>query len=265
MTMTNPSATPQRPTQHLPQDPPPIQAGEPATTPLLDHEHPTLQRLCRTRQWRQLPEFARIGAIYDFVRNEIAFGYNRADDLPASEVLADGIGQCNTKATLFMALLRASGIQCRLHGFTIDKRLQRGAITGLAYLLAPRSILHSWVEVWHDGQWVDLEGFILDEPYLAGLRRRFPTARAFCGYGVATPNLAQPAVHWEGRATYIQKEGINADLGLFDTPDDFYQRFGANLSGLKRFLFAHLFRHQMNRNVARLRGVAAGAPARHPL
>jgi transglutaminase-like putative cysteine protease len=64
--------------------------------------------LCRTRQWRQLPEFDRIGAIHDFVRNEFALGHNRVDDLPACEVLADGIGQCNTKATLFMALLRCA-------------------------------------------------------------------------------------------------------------------------------------------------------------
>jgi transglutaminase-like putative cysteine protease len=60
-----------------------------------------------TRQgWQALPEKQRIGAIYTFVRDEIAFGYNLADDLPASEVLADGIGQCNTKVTLFMALPR---------------------------------------------------------------------------------------------------------------------------------------------------------------
>ena len=73
--------------------------------PLLDHTHPRIQALAAQRGWRMLPERKRIGAIYDFVRDEIAFGYNLADDLPASRVLADGIGQCNTKGTLFMALL----------------------------------------------------------------------------------------------------------------------------------------------------------------
>lgn len=79
------------------------------------------------------------------MRDEIAFGYNTQDDLPASRVLADGIGQCNTKGTLLMALLRAMDVPCRFHGFTIDKALQKGAITGLAYWLAPRNIIHSWV------------------------------------------------------------------------------------------------------------------------
>ena len=227
-------------------------AGLAATT-LLDFQHPALQQLRRIRQWDHLPTPERIGAVYDFVRNDIRFGYNQSDDLPASRVLADGYGQCNTKATLLMALLRASGIACRLHGFTIDKQLQLGAITGLAYWLAPRLILHSWVEVWFNEQWINLEAFILDQAYLSALQRRFPGRRAFCGYGVATPDLSDPPVHWQGQSTYIQKEGINADLGVFATPDDFYRQFGGNLSGVKRWLFAHLVRHQMNHNVARVR------------
>lgn len=55
----------------------------------------------------------------------------------------DGIGQCNTKSTLLMPLLRAVGSPCRSQGFTIDKRLQKGAITGLAYWLPPQRIDHA--------------------------------------------------------------------------------------------------------------------------
>ncbi len=116
-------------------------------TALLDHEHPTIAALVRTRGWSVLPESERIGAIYAFVRDEITFGYNEADTLPASRVLADGYGQCNTKTTLLMALLRAAGIPCRFHGATIHKRLQRGVINGLFYAMAPASIVHSWAEV----------------------------------------------------------------------------------------------------------------------
>ena len=190
------------------------------------------------------------------MRNDIRCGYNAADYLPASQVLADGIGQCNTKSTLLMALLRAAGVPCRFHGFTIDKALQKGAITGLAYALAPRSIIHSWVEVWHGGQWVHLEGFILDQPYLAALQRRFARHTGpFCGYGAATPDLHHPGVDWVGRDTYIQRDGINQDFGVFDSPDDFYARHGVNLSGGKAWLYQNLVRHWMNRNVADIRSV----------
>lgn len=224
-------------------------------TPLLDFEHATIATLLRQRGWLELPLQQRIGAAHDFVRDEIAFGYNRSDDLPASAVLGDGYGQCNTKSTLLMALLRGLGIACRFHGFTIDKALQRGAITGLAYGLAPASIIHSWVEVWTGERWVKLEGFILDRPYLSALQQRFAGHRgAFCGYGAATPDLQCPPVEWRGGDTFIQKDGINHDFGLFDSPDAFYARHGVNLSGPKRWLYQRLIRHQMNGNVARIRG-----------
>ena len=222
-------------------------------TGLLDFQHPAIEALVSGRGWRQLPPHDRVGAVYDFVRNEIAFGYNEGDELAASRVLADGIGQCNTKSTLLMALLRAVGIPCRFHGFTIDKALQKGAITGLAYRLAPRRIIHSWVEVWVDERWVALEGFILDARYLASLQRRFPHARRFCGFGAATPDLSAPQVEWRGEDTFIQKEGIVDDFGVFDDPDAFYRKHGSNLGGLKRWLFEHVVRKRMNDNVERLR------------
>lgn len=231
-----------------------------AATPLLDFAEPRIRSLIEGRGWLALSEHERIGAAYDFVRDEIAFGYNASDDLPASQVLADGIGQCNTKSTLFMALLRGLGIACRFHGFTIDKGLQKGAISGLAYALAPRSILHSWVEVWYAGRWVELEGFILDRAYLGALQRRFAGVDGpFCGFGVATADLHDPPIDWQGSDTYIQKDGINADLGIHDDPDSFYRRHGVNLSGLRRWLFQHLIRHGMNRTVARLRGARSAA------
>jgi hypothetical protein len=234
-----------------------------ASTPLLDYHHPALRALTEQRGWKKLDEYQRIGAIYDFVRNDIQFGYNEDDTLTASRVLADGIGQCNTKATLFMALLRGAGIACRFHGFTIDKSLQKGAITGLAYALAPRNIIHSWVEVQFQDRWINMEGFILDAGYLGSLQRRFPEATSFCGYGAATPNLQAPAVPWRGTDTYIQKEGINGDLGVFSDPDAFYAIHCGNLRGVKRWLYRNIIRHAMNRNVERIRS-ARPADATNP-
>ena len=223
-------------------------------TALLDYRHRRIQSLLAARGWAGLAPYDRIGAVYTFVRDEVAFGYNAADDLPASQVLADGIGQCNTKGTLLMALLRAVDVPCRFHGFTIAKPLQHGAITGVAYWLAPPSIIHSWVEVWWNGRWVNLEGFILDQPYLQALQRRFAHhSGPFCGFGAATPDLQRPGVDWCGTDTYIQKDGINHDYGVFDTPDDFYAAHGTNLSGFKRWLYRHVVRHGMNRNVAAIR------------
>lgn len=92
-----------------------------AETPILNFQSPAIQNLIRARNWQDLSSLDKIGAAYAFVQNEINFGYNRADNIPASKVLEDGYGQCNTKGTLLMALLRGLNIPCRLHGFTIKK------------------------------------------------------------------------------------------------------------------------------------------------
>ncbi len=228
-------------------------------TRLLDRSHPRISGLIEARGWRELDLHRAVGSAYDFVRDEIRFGYNASDELPASAVLADGYGQCNTKGTLLMALLRGIGVPCRFHAFTIDKALQRGAIHGLAYALSPREIIHSWVEVAYEGRWVSLEGFILDRDYLSGVRRLFPEAEgAFCGYAIGTEDLLNPPIEWNGTDTYIQHTAIRKDYGVFDCPDDFYAEHGSNLHGLRRFLYAHLLRHRINARVERIRGVSSG-------
>jgi hypothetical protein len=223
-------------------------------TRMLDYSHPSIVQLVNDRQWKSLSRYDQIGAAYAYVQNEIAFGYNTSDDLPASEVLRDGYGQCNTKGVLLMALLRSLGVRCRFHGFTIDKKLQKGAISGLAYLLAPTSIIHSWVEVFYGDKWINLEGFILDHHYLASLQKSFPEiSGAFCGYGVATNAFKSPPIQWQGQDTYIQKEGINQDYGVFESPDAFYAAHGTNLSGVKRVAYEHIVRKWMNAQVSRIR------------
>lgn len=221
-------------------------------TPLLDFQAVPVQKLISERGWSTLSQDDKIGAAYDFVRNEILFGYNSDDALPASKVLADGYGQCNTKGTLFMALLRALGVPCRFHGFTIDKRLQRGVVPELVYPLAPANIIHSWVEVYHDGQWLELEGFILDAPVLASLQNAFPKRQSFCAYGAGTDSLQRPSVEWNGVSTYIQKTGINHDFGIFDDPDTFYANHH-QLGGAKGIIYRLIVRHWMNHRVRKLR------------
>ena len=228
---------------------------DPLLTPtnLLNFKDIGLSELIKSRGWLDMSEFDRIGAIYDFVRNEIAFGYNRSDDIRASEVLSDGFGQCNTKGTLLMALLRGVGIRCRLHGFTIHKGLQRGVVPELMYPIAPQEILHSWVEIEFNGRWINLEGFILDEAFLSVLQTSFAKTSSLCGYGAGTDCLKTPPVTWQGQDTYIQKTGIVQDFGVFNDPDAFYASHRQDFGLLQRFLYQIVVRHWMNLRVQALR------------
>ena len=223
-------------------------------TKILDYSNASIQKLLEQRGWENLDTVAKVQAIYNFVRDEIKFGYNVSDYISASQVLNDGYGQCNTKATLLMALLRATDVPNRIHGFTIDKALQKGAITGIWYRLSPKNILHSWVEVWVNEQWYFLEGVILDKPYLTKLQEQNSDCKTtFCGFGVYTDNFENPPIEWNLNNTFIQDKGINQDFGVFDTPDAFYAKQQQELNAFKKFIFQHIVRHIMNNNVERIR------------
>ncbi|RKF20096.1 transglutaminase family protein [Alginatibacterium sediminis] len=222
-------------------------------TPLIDYQEQSIEQLIEMRQWRTLSSDAAIKQVYDYVRDEIKFGYNRDDAISASEVLGDGYGQCNTKGTLLMALLRALGIACRFHGFTIYNALQRGAIPNYLMPFAPKRILHSWVEVLIRDVWINLEGFIVDQVFLSQVQAGYSNCKSFSGYAIAVPDLQNPNNKFMGQSTYIQADGIADDLGLFNAPDDFFAKHGSNMHGLKKFAYQYVLRKLINRNLNKIR------------
>ncbi len=223
-------------------------------TKILDYTSGNIQKLIEDKNWLEMDTVARVKSIYNYVRDDIRFGYNISDDIPASKILADGYGQCNTKSTLLMALLRAVQIPNRIHGFTIDKALQKGAITGIWYKLSPQNLLHTWVEVKVSNVWYFLEGVILDKGYLTALQEQNSDCKTtFCGYGVYTDNFENPEIEWNLNNTFIQEKGISQDFGVFDTPDDFYAKHQQKLNVIKTFLFRNFARKNMNKNVNRIR------------
>lgn len=223
-------------------------------TKMLDFSNKNIQQLITDKGWSLLTDFEKIKSVYGYVRDEIKFGYNTDDSIPASKVLSDGYGQCNTKGTLFMAFLRAVNVPCRVHGFTIDKKLQKGAMTGIIYKFAPNNVFHSWVEVYLDGIWYELEAFILDKEYLYKLQIINSTCKgAFCGYGVAVKDFKHPIIDFDRNNTYIQSEGINQDFGIYNSPDELLQEHHQEMSKIKAFMYRNIGRHLMNRNVRKIR------------
>lgn len=127
-------------------------------------------------------------------------------------------------------------------------------MTGLVYRSAPRDIFHSWVEVYFENNWFELEAFILDMAYLRKLQSKFSHCQgAFCGYGVAVADFQHPIVDFERNNTYIQCEGITQDFGIYDCPDDLLREHHQQMSAFKAFLYRHLGRHLMNHNVKIIR------------
>ncbi len=161
------------------------------STKMLNYDAREIVELIAAQKWASLNDtYDKIGAIYDYVQNAVPLGYNKYDSLTASQVLADGFGQCNTKATLITSLLRAVDVPCRLHGSKVTKEFQRGLMPKLMAKLAPPLILHTWAEVLYDDEWLSLEGVITDKIYLSGLRALFPEQRGrFFDYAVAVDDF----------------------------------------------------------------------------
>lgn len=226
-------------------------------TKLLDFSDITIRRLVETRGWRRMPFTEKVKAIHAFVKDEILFGYNTDDNLPASQVLAQGYGQCNTKATLFMALLRSCNVPCQIHGFAIDKSVQRGVMTPFVYKQAPAEILHSWVEIFAEDETTVycLEGYILDRQYFSALRQKFQPDPdgSFVGYGVATDNFRNPPVVFDNCNTFIQSKAIVKDFGVYLSPDALFAAHKQKVGAIKRMAFRKIGRPSMNNAVSRIR------------
>jgi len=45
-------------------------------TSLLDYNHPFIKNLIQEKEWHKLSDIGKVKQIYNFVRDEIQFGYN---------------------------------------------------------------------------------------------------------------------------------------------------------------------------------------------
>ena len=128
-------------------------------------------------------------------------------------------------------------------------------MTGFVYKNAPKNIFHSWVEVFFEDRWYELEAFIIDKVYLENLQKKYSECTgAFCEYGVGVKDFRHPVIDFDRNNTYIQSEGINQDFGVYDSPDALLKEHHQELSGLKKLAYRHYGRHMMNRNVRKIRG-----------
>lgn len=223
-------------------------------TAMLNYHSQDIVDLINSEKWNELNYYDKIGTIYDFVQNKNLLGYNKYDNLTATRVLNDGIGQCNTKATLLMALLRAVDIPCRLHGTKVTKVFQRSLMPKIMAKLAPPLIVHTWVEVFYNGEWLSLEGVITDKEYIAGLQKLYPEHKGkFFDYAVAVEDFNNLQIDWNGADTTVQQQAVVEDLGIFESPDEFYCKYSQEYHGIKKFLYENIGRKIMTKKVAKIR------------
>lgn len=155
----------------------------------------------------------------------------------ASEVLSSRRGYCNTKSTLFIALLRAQGIPARQRFVDIDSSILRGVIsTGTAH------VDHSYTEVWLDGRWVRTDSYIVDRKAFVAAQARLQAEQATMGYGVHKLGTTD----WDGASdafaqfVWCDRQNIStADYGVHADVAAFYRDVAGTRN--RRGLFLRLF------------------------
>ena len=228
---------------------------------LADSSHPLVAQTPAQLTREAITDREKLECIFLFVRDEIAFGFPANGDLVAAyETLESGIGQCNTKATLFLALCQACNIPSRIHFSLITRDIQRGFFTGLAYWLMPKHISHSWVEVEIDGEWRRIDSFINDMPLHKAAEQELARRGWTCGFSLALSGGHANANLSIDKEAFEQMAAVTDDHGTWDEPADYYSselyhnRPGFLKLGIYRFLIGGI-----NRRVKLIRRKSQGS------
>ncbi|MEM1296727.1 MAG: transglutaminase-like domain-containing protein, partial [Verrucomicrobiota bacterium] len=206
-------------------------------------------------------------AIHDFVRDEIEYGFGpRFYEHKASEVLSQGRGFCNSKSTLFVAMLRAAGIHARQRFVEIEPPILYGIVNpGTPWLD------HSFTEVWLEGNWVAVDSYNVDPELNRGARIRLQRERKVQGYGVHSSGT----IRWDGKTNSFsqfvsgleQPSFSSRDMGIHEDVFQFYESgsYGWNPMEPGMRTFFPIAAVIMNRKLDRVRKTGLGIFERREL
>jgi Transglutaminase-like superfamily len=159
---------------------------------LIDGTDPAIEALSASLiEGRETPR-ERAVAIHDHVRDEVRFGFTpQMYAMSAPDVLRAGLGYSQSKSTLFVALLRAAGIEARLQFVDLDARILRGLLD-----LRSPFIDHCYAEVLLGGAWVPTDSYVVDSALFRAATAALRAESRSLGYAVRVDGRPQ----WDGRA-----------------------------------------------------------------
>ena len=194
---------------------------------IFDVNAPAIRELIKERNWDNLIDKNKITRILYFVKNDIVFGFSKKPLLSASQVLSEGRGYSLTKSILLKTLLDACGILCRFHAFTVKKDLYHGLVSSMNYNMLPNNLISSWIEVFHENQWLVADGVLLDASYFESIQNDFHEAqKEFIGFGCAIFLEGNIQTVWNRKShTYCQRAAITRDLGVIEEFEWFFEEF----------------------------------------
>ncbi len=222
---------------------------------LADYDHPTIKELSARLTQSEKTARGKLDRIFHYVRDDVRFGFPLDGDfVKASDTIRLGYGQCNTKATLLLALCKAAGIPARIHFSLISKDIQKGFFTGLAYWLMPREISHSWIEVEIEGRWRRIDTFINDKTLFDAAKAKIKRLGWSVGFSVALDDGEASANLDLDHEVYQQMAAVTDDHGTWDDPSAYYEseNYRNRPDGFRMWVYRHLI-GGVNRRVEAVR------------
>ena len=222
---------------------------------LADQNHPLVRETATRLTQTETTPRGRFAQLFYFVRDDIQFAFpDDGDFVKASDTIRLGYGQCNTKATLLLALCKTVGIPARIHFSLISKDIQRGFFTGIAYWLMPREISHSWIEVEIDGIWRRIDTFINDLPLFTAAKAEVKRRGWSVGYSIALKDGDASADFNLEHEAFQQMAAVTDDHGTWDDPSTYYKsaKYKNRPDGIRMWFYRHMI-GGINRRVERLR------------
>ncbi len=191
---------------------------------LADYDHPAIKELSALLTQSETTARGKFDRIFHYVRDEVRFGFPvDGDFVKASDTIRLGYGQCNTKATLLLALCKAACIPARIHFSLIMKDIQKGFFTGLAYWLMPKEISHSWIEVEIEGRWRRIDTFINDQALFVAAKAKIKHLGWSVGYSVSLKDGEASADLNLDNEVYQQMAAVTDDHGAWDDPSAYFE------------------------------------------
>ena len=194
------------------------------STELLEAKHPRIVELAHeiTRSANSNVKVAVL--LHDWVRDEIAFGIPSGFyETTATQTLDAKVGYCNTKVTLFQALLRARAIPSRMRMMDLSAQVLRGLFDpGSTY------VDHAITEIYLEGRWLKVDSYVADGRLVIAATKKLSGTRMKAGFGIHLHGKSQ----WDGKSdNFIQcmddgsiNDYVLKDHGVFVDVADFYQR-----------------------------------------
>jgi hypothetical protein len=225
-----------------------------ASKRLSDHDHPLVQAKAEELAADASDRTEVLKSFFHFVRDGIRFGFPpKWDAVKASETIQYGIGYCNTKATLLLALCRASGIPARLHAGLISIEIMRGVFPSLVFPFLPRAGGHSWSEIQIDDEWKPIDSYINDKPFYEGALRRLRESAKTNGFSISEAKGPSSCEFNFGEKGFVQMGAVVEDNGTWDDYSDYMSSddyFGMN--SVQSACFSWVAKTS-NRNIERIR------------